>query len=65
MQSVSNDTLFDGKLHCRQHTYGYRFSIDSVLLADFCMSWKDAEILDLGCGCGVLGLILFLKARAN
>ena len=55
---VSHDTLFDGRVICRQHTEGYRFSIDSVLLAHFPRIRKKEMILDLGTGCGVIGLIL-------
>ena len=55
---VSHDTLFDTSLVCRQHVDGYRFSIDSVLLAHFPRLRKKERILDLGSGCGVIGLIL-------
>lgn len=59
----SNDTLFDGKLHCLQHRDGYRFSIDPVLLAHFVRLTQDENVLDLGAGCGVLGLILLYRAQ--
>ena len=55
---LSNDTLFNGHLICRQHRDGYRFSVDAVLLAHFCHPAKQGKVLDLGCGCGVIGLIL-------
>ena len=55
---ISNDYLFDGVLHCNQHKDGYRFSIDPVLLAHYCTIKKDSSIIDLGAGCGVIGLIL-------
>ena len=55
---ISHDTLFDGRLICMQHMDGYRFSIDSVLLAHFPTIRKKEQILDLGTGCGVIGLIL-------
>jgi tRNA1(Val) A37 N6-methylase TrmN6 len=55
---VSRDTLFDGEVICSQHVDGYRFSIDSVLLAHFPRIRKKERILDLGSGCGVIGLIL-------
>ena len=55
---ISDDQLFDGKLICRQHVAGYRFSIDSVLLAHFAKVRKNEQILDLGTGCGVIGLII-------
>ncbi len=54
----TNDSLFDGNLQCRQHGKGYRFSVDAVLAAHFCQPKKQARILDLGCGSGIIGLIL-------
>lgn len=44
-----------------QHVTGYRFSIDPVLLAHFVRFKKDERVLDLGAGCGVLGLILLYR----
>ncbi|MBU0944517.1 MAG: methyltransferase [Proteobacteria bacterium] len=58
----SRDTLFDGSLHCLQYKAGYRFSLDAVLLAHFVCPGKDETILDLGAGCGVVGLILLHRA---
>ena len=54
----TEDTLFDGDLACRQHRDGYRFSVDAVLLAHFAAPPSRARVLDIGCGCGVIGLIL-------
>lgn len=54
---TSQDSLFDGRLICRQHIGGYRFSIDSVLLAHFPEIRRNEKILDLGTGCGIIGLI--------
>jgi tRNA1Val (adenine37-N6)-methyltransferase len=58
----TSDTLFDGELHCLQHLDGYRFSIDPVLLAHFVRLTKGENVLDLGAGCGVIGLILLYRA---
>lgn len=55
---LTDDTLFDGNLICRQYKQGYRFSIDSVLLAHFSRPLATNHVLDLGCGCGVISLIL-------
>lgn len=52
---VSADQL--GRFHLTQPGAGYRFSIDSVLLADFAGAPK-GPIADLGAGCGVLGVLL-------
>jgi tRNA1Val (adenine37-N6)-methyltransferase len=54
----SEDSLFDGRLICRQHRRGYRFSIDAVLLAHFVNLSSDARVLELGGGCGIISLLL-------
>jgi tRNA1Val (adenine37-N6)-methyltransferase len=56
--TLTDDTLFDGRLICRQHRDGYRFSVDAVLAASFCTPPPQGKVLDLGCGCGVISLIL-------
>ena len=56
--SLTDDTLFSGRLICRQHRDGYRFSVDAVLVAHFCRPAYTDRVLDLGCGCGIIGLIL-------
>ena len=45
-------------LRVRQPREGYRFSIDSVLLADFASPWCGRAVLDLGTGSGVVLLLL-------
>lgn len=62
---ISHDTLFGGELNCYQHTSGYRFSIDPVLLAHFVHLKKDESILDLGAGCGIISMILLYRQAAN
>jgi tRNA1Val (adenine37-N6)-methyltransferase len=42
---------------------GYRFSEDSVLLAEFAPVSMEGRALDLGCGCGVVGLEALVKGR--
>ena len=36
----------------------FRVSTDSMVLADFCRIKSGSRVLDLGCGCGTLGLLL-------
>ena len=52
------DTLFGGDLQLYQRKQGYRFSIDSILLADFATIRCGNKVIDLGTGNGVLPLIL-------
>ncbi len=37
---------------------GYRYSVDSLLLADFVKTRRNERLLELGTGCGVISLIL-------
>lgn len=59
--TISRDGLFDGELICYQHQKGYRFSIDSVLLAHFVEIKHGDAILDLGTGCGIIAMILLYR----
>jgi len=58
MSSYTTDTFFDGKIRVMQNRRGYRFSIDSVLLAYHAAPRAQEKILDLGTGCGIIPLIL-------
>lgn len=58
---ISRDTLFNGRLVCMQHTAGYRFSVDAILAAHFQTPCKGASLLDLGAGCGIIGVIAMYR----
>jgi tRNA1Val (adenine37-N6)-methyltransferase len=58
METISTDTFFGGKLKVFQPKKGYRFSIDAILLAAHADPPRNARILDLGAGCGIISLIL-------
>ncbi len=59
------NSLFDGRILCYQYEHGYRFSIDSVLISHFITPRKNETILELGSGCGVIGLILLHRHGDN
>jgi tRNA1Val (adenine37-N6)-methyltransferase len=52
------DSLYGGRIRCTQRAHGYRFSLDAVLLGNFICVRPGEKILDVGCGCGVISLIL-------
>ncbi len=53
---VSATSLKDYGLELLQPEDGYRFSVDSLLLVEFMSPKKGAKLLDIGAGCGVIGL---------
>jgi len=59
-RGVSADVPGAWQLTLRQPRYGYRFSLDAFLLADFVPppSHVHQPLLDLGTGCGVIALLL-------
>jgi len=59
----NKDGINKDKLKILQPTKGYRFSIDSILLSHFARPQKNATIVDLGCGVGIIGLILAGKRQ--
>ena len=56
--SETVDALFDGRLTLYQSRAGYRFSFDTLLLADFATIRSGDRVVDLGTGNGVLPLAL-------
>ena len=58
MAAYTVDTLFDPPLTLCQPETGYRFSLDPVILATHIHPAPKDRILDIGCGCGILCLIL-------
>jgi tRNA1Val (adenine37-N6)-methyltransferase len=56
------DTIKNIKLF--QSRSGYRFTIDSVLLADFVRKVKPHSIVDIGSGSGIVGILLAKKYTA-
>jgi tRNA1Val (adenine37-N6)-methyltransferase len=55
---IELNNLFAGRLNLYQYTNGYRFSIDTVLLAAFARERLRGSVADLGTGSGVLPILL-------
>lgn len=55
---VTEDDLFIGGFRLLQPKEGYRFSVDAVLLAAFPSFSPGETVLDMGCGSGVLPLLM-------
>jgi tRNA1Val (adenine37-N6)-methyltransferase len=58
MEEESLDEILDGHLQVFQKKKGYRFSLDSFLLAHFVSLKPCTSVIDLGCGSGIIILIL-------
>ena len=56
----SVDAFMEGRLRLIQSAKGYRFSIDSILLSQFATTRQGDWVVDLGAGCGIIGLVLLL-----
>jgi len=55
------DPLFNGKIKISQPETGYRFSMDSIILAAHVLPEGFEKIIDIGCGCAIMPLILAFK----
>jgi tRNA1Val (adenine37-N6)-methyltransferase len=58
MEEETLDEILDGHLRVFQKKKGYRFSLDSILLAHFVSLKPRTTVIDLGCGSGIILLIL-------
>ena len=65
MDIYTSDTFFNGRLQVRQFRSGYRFSIDSIILAYHTHLRPEETVLDLGTGCGIVALILAYRNPEN
>lgn len=63
--AATRDSLWGGRLVLWQpgRGEGYRFNLDPVLLADFARCAE--RVMDLGTGCGVVGLLLLAGNKAT
>jgi len=58
MEEETLDIILEGRLKIFQKKKGYRFSIDSILLAHFVSLKQRTRFMDIGCGSGVIFIIL-------
>lgn len=58
MDEETVDEILDGSLKIRQSKRGYRFNLDSLMLAHFVSLRPRSVNMDLGCGNGVIALVL-------
>lgn len=65
VSDATRDAIFSGRLTLWQPARqgGYRFNLDPILLAGF--SRAASSVIDLGAGCGVLGLALLALDKAK
>ncbi len=59
------DFICDGALRFVQKKKGYRFSIDSILLANFIRLRENERMLDIGSGCGIIPVYMRNKGFGN
>jgi tRNA1(Val) A37 N6-methylase TrmN6 len=61
----TGDAALGGAVRIIQPSTGYRFAVDSILLARFAAERPVVRALDLGCGAGVVGLCLLALEGAR
>lgn len=59
------DTFLDGRLKVIQSRWGYRFSVDALLLSSFAGTRRGDLVVDLGTGCGIIPLVLLCSKGAG
>lgn len=59
------DDLVYGELKLIQRKDGYRYSVDALLLSHFVLLISKGRVIDLGCGTGVISLILAKRSDAR
>jgi len=64
VQEVTKEYLKKYDLHLTQPAKGYRYSIDSFLLADFVSKTQFETAVEIGGGCGIISLLV-TKLKQN
>jgi tRNA1Val (adenine37-N6)-methyltransferase len=57
------DTFFENQIKIHQPADGYRYAMDPVILAAHVMPRPGCKIIDIGCGCGIIPLILGFRHK--
>lgn len=65
MKTINDVLGFDG-IKIVQDTDGFKFSLDSVLLANFVTLNKSIKnVMDIGCGNGIISILLSMRTKAK
>jgi tRNA1Val (adenine37-N6)-methyltransferase len=59
---TTSDSFYHGKVIIKQPKHGYRFAVDSPILADF-LPHAHAPALEIGCGVGVVSLLALQQKK--
>lgn len=59
------DSILGGAMRVYQPRRGYRFSVEAVLLGRFAGARRGDRVLELGAGCGVVGLMIAAASKPS
>jgi len=64
LEKYTADFFFGDRIKIYQPETGYRFSMDPVILAAHVAPRSGDKIIDIGCGCGIMPVIIGFRHRA-
>ena len=59
------DVILDGRVKIIQKREGYRFTEDALRLCEFVRAMPQARGIDLGTGCGIIGVVLVREGKVG